>query len=129
MFTQLKQTIRILTYRNSAVNGPDAVIKERPAQGTTGFGKFVAGFIEVLLVGYSVGFIAAKLGSAFHHLSPAKTVSLTTLVGALGALLFWFGHSMLGQLQALVKKRLNLADKLAPYFGHKMTETYRALRH
>lgn len=129
MFARLKETVRILTYRQPVVHGPDAVIVEKPAKpGAPGFGKFVAFVIEAAIYVYAVGFIAGHLGGTLSHFHPFRSVSLTTLAGALGAVILWVGHSLLNDLQLLLKKRLNLAEKLAPFFGHKVEETYRALR-
>jgi len=130
MFARLKETIRILSYRPPTVHGPDAIIVEKSkSPPTSRFGRSIAFFLEGFILISAIGFAAGHLGKTLEGLPLPKTgVSLATLAGALGALLLWIFHALVNQLQGAVQKRLNLADKLAPYFGHKLEETVRTIR-
>jgi hypothetical protein len=79
-----------------------------------------------LAIGLLAGYLGTALFGRLHHATSA--ISLTTVVGTLGALLWWFGHNVLVKIQGLAQRKLNLAEKLAPFFGHKIEETYRAIR-
>lgn len=129
MFARLKETYRVLSYRAPVVHGPDAVIiPARNPEDAPAFGKFVAFLIEAGICVYGVGYVAGHVGSAFFHAHPSEHFSLTTVVGILGAVLFWLGHSLLIEVQKALKKYLNLGQTLSPYFGHKVHDTYRTIR-
>ena len=130
MFSRLKGTIRILRYREPVVHGPDAVIVDRAEKPhTPKAGKAIAFLIEGAVCFYGIGLLAGYLGTVlFPRLHAMSRLSLATVAGALGAILLWLGHALVVQIQVLLKTRLNLAERLAPLFGHKIEETYRAIR-
>jgi hypothetical protein len=111
------------------VHGPDAVIVERkPAVPVSGFSKLIAFVIEAAILVSAVGFIAGRLGAFISHMHPVKAVSTFTVVGVVSALLLWITEQFIARFQLFLKVKLNIADKLAPYFGHKLDETYRIIR-
>jgi MFS family permease len=128
VFNRLRETIHILTYREPVVHGPDAVIVPKRKDNAPQAGKVIAWLFEAFIFLYVVGFVAGHLGTMISRYPPTKAISVGTLIGALGAVLYWLAHNLTLQIQMLLKRRLNLADRLAPYFGHKLDETYRAMK-
>jgi hypothetical protein len=128
MFTRLRETYHILTY-NEKASGPDAVIVEEQKTSISNASRRIARFIEVILVSYAAGFGMTKIWDVSARFFSGKhSVSVAALMSAVAILSYLAVEAINGQFQATLRQRLDIADKLAPYFGHKLDETFRVLR-
>ena len=129
MFTRLRGTISVLRYaRVEATNHPDVIFVEEkqlePSRISRAIGAFIGGFILITAVGY----IVRLLG---HLVSPGNTavsVSRTTLAAIVGGLLYIFFDRQIHSWIDSVQVRFRITDRLAPFFGHKLEETFRILK-
>jgi hypothetical protein len=128
MFSRIRETIRIITYREPQ-NGADALIVERAEIAASPQGKFIARMLEVVPVIYILGYVAGSIGSHISKIvPPMHSASLTTIAGAVGVLLGLILQWVKEDVQEKIRARLNLADVLSPYFGHRLENTIRILK-
>jgi hypothetical protein len=127
MFARLKETYRILSYREPVTSGPDIVVVEETRPRVPRSSKIIATVIEAFVVVYMLGLAAGRVANILSHVPPTKVVSIATLAGALGALFSYLLHSVVTEVQKKIQTHLNLSDKLAPYFGRKLDSTFRVL--
>ena len=128
MFSRIREAIRILSYKPEKHVPDIVVINEASIPSPSRFGKVISVVIEDGLLIVAIGILAGKIGSALHHAVPGKSLSIATIAGALGALFAWMFHRFMNDLKIRLKSQINLSEKLAPYFGHKLDATYRLLR-
>src|SRR5260370_838898 len=126
MFSRIREAARIITYREPQ-NGQDFAIMECVKPRVSAAGRAIANFFEVFTVVYIIGRLAGPLAGKLEHLIPGP-VALTTLVGSLGALLMLLVHWLRNDIQQKISSHINLTDTLAPFFGHKLDNTFRVLR-
>ena len=128
MFSRIREAVRILTYREPQ-GGPDHVTVERVAISVPRFGKFIAGFFEVTLGAYAIGYLAGHISTRIDKLiPPTRSLSVTTLAGAVSFLLVYLLHSFRADIEAKLRAHLNLTELLAPYFGHRLENAARILK-
>jgi hypothetical protein len=130
MFGRLRETIRVLSYREPT-HVPDAAIVEAVSPAPTRAGTAIVRFIEGLVIIITVGFVAEFSILHLNHLIPTDKHSSAFLVavsGSLGALMTlfigWIRHDLERQLQG----KLHLEKFLAPFFGNKLDRTCRVLK-
>jgi uncharacterized membrane protein YeaQ/YmgE (transglycosylase-associated protein family) len=128
MFSRIREAIRILSYKPEKRVPDIVVIDEASLPAPSRFGKVISTIMEDGLLIVLIGILAGKIGSALYHAAPGKSLSIATIAGALGALFAWIFHSFMNDLKLRLKSQINLSEKLAPYFGHKLDATYRLLR-
>ncbi len=129
MFSRIKEAIRIVTYREPE-HGPDAVIVDHQAAGSSRTGRIIAAGIEVLIVVYVLAYIAGRIGERLSKIIPTShsSVSVATIAGAVGVLLALIVHSIKNDIETKIRARINLAEVLAPYFGHRLDYAIRVLK-
>jgi hypothetical protein len=108
-------------------NQTDAVIVEHPP---TRYGRFIAKAAEVFAVIYVIGLAAGPVAELAWHIGGGKhlSVSMTTLVGATGALLMWVVNSLVRNIDQTVLAHVHIADALAPFFGNRLDNALRILK-
>jgi hypothetical protein len=126
MLTRIQQAIRILstkTERNAEM--PDIVISDKATIEVHKISRFIGQAIALLLVILTAG----PLATLFSHMIPEKPhYSLTTMVGIITSILAILGSKLLEVLNHRLHDRLNIAERIAPYFGRRLYESYRILR-
>jgi H+/Cl- antiporter ClcA len=128
MFSRIQNAIQIVTYRESETGG-DAVIVERETVTPSRPGKIIAGFVELLVAVYTIGYLAGRIGDHISKSIPdSHSVSLGTLTGAVAVFLMLTLHWIREDIEKKIRARLNLVDVLAPYFGHRLDYTVRVLK-
>lgn len=126
MFSRIRETYRILTYHDHG--GPDAVIVPESITPEPKTSRAISNTIEITVVAMVAGYGSGKILYALHTLTGKPSVYSATLTGAVAVLLFIVYEMLTGHLQALLKQKLALGERLAPFFGHKLDETFRVLR-
>ncbi len=124
MFKRIRQTIKILSYKNEPIH-PDFPSSATDEVEVTRISRTIGGFIEACIILLAAGFV----GRYLHDLSPGGRTALSTgvLTGVATALLALLGNWLFDSLNERVRLSLKLGERLAPYFGHKLTESLRIL--
>jgi hypothetical protein len=127
MFSHIKEAIRTVTYRDSP-DDPDIVIAERAEPAIPVAGRRISRLIEGFVIVSIVGPIAAFAGLQLDHLIPRGSVTLTTIAGTVGVFLGLAVNWLRTDIERNISSHVNLADALAPFFGHRLDETFRILK-
>lgn len=130
MFSRLRETFGILTYRPDAHDRPDVVfVEDKPIEPSRA-SRAIAASIAVFVLITAVGMVARFLSQIIFP--DQATVSLSKLATILGGILGFLAYVLLDrQIHSWIDKvivRLQITDRLAPYFGNRLTETIRILR-
>lgn len=125
MFSRLRETIRIVSYKHKPLH-PDLLSDDGDEVQVSKTSSRIGNIIELNIIGVVTGFVGHYI---YNLLSGHRTsLSAGTLVGIAGAavalLLIWFFDSLNHTIQLSIK----LGEKLAPYFGHKIEEAVRTLK-
>ncbi len=126
MFSRIREAVRIITYREPE-SGQDAVIVERTNPTSPAAGKVISHIIELFGVIYVIGIVVGPLGRLIEHVTP-KSLSLTSIAGALGALLMFAASWLRSDIERAIHARAHIADIVAPFFGHRLDTAARVLR-
>lgn len=127
MLSRIKETIRILSYREPH-DGRDIVFVEHHEPTGSSVGIRIAHTLQVMLV---VGIISPLAGFASKYLEqviPSKSIAFSTLAAGVGALSMVLVHWLRGELQQTLFSHLNISSTCAPYFGHRIEEAIRTLK-
>ena len=127
MFSHIREAVRIVSYHETQ-GGPDIVIRERIEPTVPVAGKHIARFFEIIVVVYVIGRIAGPLGYKLGHLIPARTLAMTSVAGALGALMMLMVDWLRTDIQQKISLHINLGNTLAPFFGRRLDNMFRILR-
>jgi hypothetical protein len=128
MFSRIREATKIIGYREPQ-HGPDFVIAEHHAPTTSPAGRAISNILEVLIAIYTLGYAAGYISEHLTKLIPStRSVSINTLTGAIGVLLVLVLNSFRDDIEKKIRARINLADILAPYFGHRLDHTFRVLK-
>ena len=129
MFSRIRYAARILSYSPPKVDKcdePDIAFEEESRLEISKVSKVIGTFIEILIVSVTLGMVAVP---AVHFLFPAKqNVSLATITGIAASFLSILFYRILERLNVIVSLKLKIGERIAPYFGHKITRTVQALR-
>jgi hypothetical protein len=128
VFSRIREAIRIITYREPD-SGPDAVIVDHKVATSSRAGRIISRGLEVLMVVYVLAYVSARISERLSKIIPSThSVSVTTIAAAIGVLLMFLVHSIKDDIETKIRTRLNLAEALAPYFGHRLDYTIRVLK-
>ena len=129
MFSRIRYAARVLSYSPPKVDKcdePDIVFEEEQRLEIGSVSKVIGTFIEIVILSVAVGTFAFP---AIHFLFPAKeNASLATITGITAAFLSMLGYHMLERLNIILRLKLKIGERIAPYFGHKITRVVQALR-
>jgi hypothetical protein len=129
MFSRIRYAARILSYSPPKVDKcdePDIVFEEESRLEASKISKYIGTSIEILAISVTFGLIAVP---AVHFLFPAKeNASLATITGIAASILSILFYHILDRLNVIVRLKLKIGERIAPYFGHKITRTVQALR-
>lgn len=115
--TRLRELHRSLTKKPSRVQAPVPPRVTPP-------GNAIAGLIEILVVVLAAGILAKGIGVWVHLFVPERLANTT--VGFVWALA---SSIAINELHSSVRKHISIARHLAPYVGHRLYRTYRAIRY
>jgi hypothetical protein len=125
MFSRIRYAAHVLS--SSPVNPYEhadiAFEEEKPVE-ITRVSRIIGGLIEVIVVSLVIGTIAAPL---FVRLWPihANVNSMTAVVASILAMLF---THFFERFKSEIGNQLKIGQRVAPYFGHKITEAFKILR-
>ncbi len=129
MFSRIRYAARVLSYSPPKVDKcdePDIAFEEESRLEISKVSKVIGTFIEILIVSVTLGMVAVP---AIHFLFPAKqSASLATITGIAASFLSILFYRILDRLNVIVRLKLKIGERIAPYFGHKITRTVQALR-
>ena len=131
MFTRLRETYRILSYRepNEGPHGPDVHFVRHEPERFSKVRLSVANLVQVSVVVYVISNLATPFSNAFEQLLRGHHApTVTSVAGGLGALLVFAFHWLRQQLEGAIQKKVRLEEILAPYFGRRLENTIRTLK-
>lgn len=129
MFRRLRETSKILSYKEKP-GRPDVVYGASLEPQPTRFSGAIAWLIEVAALGIVVILGASVVNAIVDILFPADQPSFLSrvVIGAASLSLTGVGIYYLHKLNHKIQLRLRIAEKVEPYFGHKLEESYRILK-
>ncbi|MGD0155073.1 MAG: hypothetical protein ABSB50_03180 [Terracidiphilus sp.] len=128
MFTRIRETRRILTYREPQ-NAPGIVFVEYAQPRVSPAGKHIARLLEVGIVIVIIGWISVPMSTLLQHLIPKHlSGSLPTIAGAVGALLMFVLNWLREDIERNIKEHFTFGETFAQFFGHKLDDTFRTLK-
>ncbi len=128
MFSRIQEAFQLLTYREPE-NGPDAVIVERDTLSASRAGKIISHVLEFAMVVCGLAYASGRIGERLSKMiPPARSLSVAIIAGAVGVVLTFIVHSVRDDIEKKIRARINLAEVLAPYFGHRLDNTMRTLK-
>jgi hypothetical protein len=126
MFTRIKYAARVLSSPNkNQFEEPDIVFQEEKAPQVSAISTRIAGFLEVLVVSIFLTWVLAL----FHVVLPFEQTA--KLNGPTATLVFIFVvivQQIWGKLHSVIGTRLQIRDRIAPFFGRRLTRVVTTLR-
>ena len=125
MFRRIKDTIRILSYKE-AVPHPDLESSKDSYVSVTRAGKRIAlvltGVIAVIIG--NTGYRALDAALSRNHKFVASATASQIIPAAFSLIAFWVFENWKGDMFV----RLDLPHRLEPYFGHRIESALRIIR-
>jgi hypothetical protein len=127
MFTRIRYAAQVLSSCPAPGHDrPDIVFEEVKPIEASRASRMIGNFIEIFIVSLLVGSIAAPL---LFRLWPTQNFAdvnrLTAVVAAMVAILL---SQLFEHFKAQVGRHLRIGERVAPYFGHKITDAIKTLR-
>jgi hypothetical protein len=127
MFSRIRYAAHVLS--SSPVNPYEhadiAFEEEKPVE-ITRVSRAIGGLIEIIVVSLVIGTIAAPLFVRLWPAGPIANVNhMTAVVASMLAMLF---THFFERFKSEIGNRLKIGQRVAPYFGHKITEAFKILR-
>ncbi len=127
MFSRIKDAIRIITYREPVVHGPDTLIVEHAPLASTVAGRRIAKFAEFSVALYLIAHVSGPITKFIEH-QLGKPSASTTTVAVVGAVVMFIANALREDIEAKLRSHIKLADSLAPFFGKRMHNSFRVLK-
>jgi hypothetical protein len=127
MFSRIRYAAHVLSSpRVSSYEHADIGFEEEQPILVSRASRAIGGIVEVIVFSFVIGIFAAPLLTRvwpFHRILDANrtTAVIASTLGILATLLY-------ERFKTEIVNRLKVGEKIAPYFGHKVTEAYRTLR-
>ncbi len=127
MFSRIRYAAQVLSSSPaSAHERPDISFEEERPVEVTRASKIIGGFIELFVVSIAIGAIAAPFLVRFWPAQKMANVNeLTAIVAAMVAMLF---THFFERFKEQIATHFRIGERVAPYFGHRITEAIRTLR-
>lgn len=129
MFSRIRYAARVLSYSAPKIekcDEPDIVFEEASRLEISNVSKAIGTTIEILAISVTFGMVAVP---AVHFLFPAKeNTSLATITGIAASILSILFYHTLDRLNIMLRLKLKIGERIAPYFGHKITRAVQTLR-
>ncbi len=127
MFGRIRYAAHVLS--SSPVNPYEhadiAFEEERPVE-ITRVSRAIGGLVEIVVVSLVIGLFAAPLLVKLWRFPTSASLNhVTAFVASILAMLF---SHLFERFKSAVGNRLGIANRVAPYFGHKISEAFKTLR-
>lgn len=121
MLNRLTATISVVSHK-----GQPLKMEPQP----TRFSRFGAGLVQALALGLVavMGHGAVKILADVISSGAAVSVFAKVASYVAGFAIFVAGGFYVHRLNSRIELRMKIAERLAPYFGHKLEETYKILK-
>lgn len=128
MFNRIRYAAAVLS--SSSPNNPyersDIAFEEEKAPEVSRVSRFIGVVIEVLVITFGIGVFVAP---AVARLWPARTVAnVSTTAAVVAALLTFFSVQLFERFKVKLGAHLKIGEKVAPYFGHRITHAVKIIR-
>lgn len=126
MFNRIRYATHVLSSSHvDPCEQPDIGFEqERPVE-TSRVSRYIGGLIEVLIVSLVIGAIAAP---PLARLWPTRMFDLNRTTAVVAAILAMLATHYFERFKAAIGRRLKIGERVAPYFGHRITRTIKTLR-
>jgi hypothetical protein len=129
MFSRIRYAARVLSYsppKPDRSEVPDIIFEEEQPRAEVGrISSFIGTSIEILVVSTIIGMLSAPMVTRFLSHEHANVL---TAVGFLASLLAFGAHRLIEDLNKHIRLQLRIGERIAPYFGHKISRTFQMLR-
>ena len=127
MFSRIRYAAHVLS--SSPVNPYEhagiAFVEEKPVR-ITRVALAIGSFIEITIVSFIVALVASPLVT---RVWPGKQVAgVNSLTAFVASMLGLLGYIFFERFKSEIASRLRIGQRIAPYFGHKITDAIRILR-
>jgi hypothetical protein len=127
MFSRIRYAAHVLS--SSPVNPyehPDIAFEDEEPVEINRVSKAIGGLVEIVVVSFVIGIFAVPVLTRMWPLHTIANANETTAVIAsiLGMLTLHFFE----RIKSAIGNHLKIGEKVAPYFGHKISEAYKTLR-
>jgi hypothetical protein len=126
MFNRLRYSMRVLSTReNDPFNAPDISFTDEKKPEISRISKAIAGLIEALVVSALVGTVI----SVFHDRLPFnKDFKVTGIAAAVVFIALVLYQTLIGRIHNTVEKQLRIGERIAPFFGRRITRVIDVIR-
>jgi hypothetical protein len=128
MFSRIRHAIKVLTYaapKPDRFEAPDIVFEEQEREHAGRISLAIGTGIEIVLVSSIIGLLSAPIVTrVLSH----EHASVLTAVGFLASLLAFGAHRIIDDINKRLRLQLRIGERIAPYFGHKISRTVQTLR-
>lgn len=127
MFSRIRCAAHVLSPQrvDPYVHADIAFEAEKPLE-VSRASRLIGGLVEVIVISLAIGLFAVP---PLSRLWPLRTVAnaqhATAIIASILGISAMFFFE---KLKAEVQKHLNIGERVAPYFGHRITEAYKILR-
>ena len=125
MFNRIRYAAHVLSSSPNPYEQADIKFEEERPVETTRVSFAIGSIIEVTVISLVIGAVAPLLVRFWPARTVASANRLTAVVAAVLAMLFF---NFFERFKAALGRRLQIADRVAPYFGHKIGNAIKILR-
>jgi hypothetical protein len=130
MFNRIRYAARVLS--NHPVNPyeqPDIAFEEEKPVEVTRVSRAVGSLIEVAVLSVVIGLVAAPfLVRIWRTWTVHPWADVDHITAVIAAVLAILSSQLIERCKQAIGSHLKIGDRVAPYFGHKITSTIRTLR-
>lgn len=127
MFNRIRYAAHVLSSPQADPYGqPDVRFEAEESVEVNRISRRIGGLVEVFIIGSVIGIVAAPI---LVHVWPLRTIenvsNATAVVAAIVGILI---SQFFEKVKTEVVSRLHIGERIAPYFGHKITNAVKVLR-
>ena len=129
MFNRLRYTARVLSpsfpEKPKACDTPDITFEHENPIEVSRVSLVIGSLLGVFAVSLGVGEIVYLIASAFPKVTTHSATTISAIAAGLLAILW---QHVVNGVHARLLEHLKVGERIAPYFGRKITRTIQALR-
>jgi hypothetical protein len=129
MFNRIRYAAEVISYSPPKAHPrdvPDIVFEQETREDVSKMSKAIGGFVEIMLISIVIGVVAAPV--SHFILRGHEHLSVTTIAGIAASLLTFGSQHLLHDLNARIRLKLKIGERIAPFFGHTIMRTVNTLR-
>ena len=127
MFSRIRYAAHVLSSpRVDPYEHADIAFEEEKPVEITRVSRAIGGLLEIIVVSLVIGIFAAPLLTRVWPFRITANVNETTAI--IAAILGMLAMHCFERVKSEISKHLQIGEKIAPYFGHKIAETYKIIR-